>query len=133
MQTYHRQGMPIPLGLVGLDYQSAPLSVREAIAKGFHEAAQAKQAEHPFFPQGAVLLSTCHRIEVYFDRSHRSASSELVLQGLARAAGMTAGQLAPYVSIKEGRDVVRHLIEVAAGLRSMTLAKDSSRSSPGGF
>src|SRR5690606_16569581 len=82
-----------------------------------------KQAEHPFFPQGAVLLSTCHRIEVYFDRSHRSASSELVLQGLAPAAGMTAGQLAPYVSIKEGRDVVRHLIEVAAGLRSMTLGE----------
>ncbi len=126
MQTYHSsQENSISIGVVGTDYTRAPLSLRERLAGGLGrpvESGSAVDGAHSTsLPAGTVLLSTCHRIEVYFDASQVGADE--VVAALARAAQVTTDQLAPHLKVLSGRDAVRHVMEVASGLRSMTLGE----------
>ena len=127
MQNYHPSHQDsICIGVIGADYTSAPLTLRERLAGGLRVPGESGEAggdatHSPSLPAGTVLLSTCHRVEVYFDSSQVGADQ--VLAALARAAQAAPQQLAPYLNILSGRDAVRHVMEVASGLRSMTLGE----------
>jgi glutamyl-tRNA reductase len=98
-----------PVTVVGVDHHRTPVAVRErlAAANGAVQAALAARGD-------ALLLSTCNRFECWL-----GGESGAVLPMLARAAGVTESELAALAYERRGRDGVRHLFRVVAGLESL--------------
>ena len=107
--------------MAGLDHSLASVALREkfSFTKTAVADAVAEFARKPGV-QGAVLLSTCHRTELYLslEDDQNVAPDRL----LCTAAGH------PYEGyafvIREDEEAVRHLMEVASGLRSRILGED---------
>jgi glutamyl-tRNA reductase len=108
--------------VVGLNHETAPVAVREALAfppDRLPEAlagvrAQAGLAE-------AVILSTCNRVEVYGRATE--ASLDAVAAFVARFHGREQSDIAPYLYRLEGEAAVRHAFRVAASLDSMVMGE----------
>lgn len=114
------------IGLIGLNYKSAPVDVREIIAFTEDQIRQftknLKQLENVV---GVVVLSTCNRTEIYF---------HIKIDTTQDGFDMVYNRLADYknlnVSVKkhlyffEGLKTVKHLFSVTGGLNSMALGED---------
>ncbi|WP_168626015.1 MULTISPECIES: glutamyl-tRNA reductase [unclassified Cryobacterium] len=68
---------------------------------------------------GAVVLSTCNRFEVYVDSEHPDA-----IAAVADATGVDADELAKHATTAAGEGAARHLFSVAAGLESVVVGED---------
>ena len=70
---------------------------------------------------GAVLLSTCNRVELYLDAPdpERAAAHAGELLGFSPASG----ERSPALRQRTGDDVARHLFAVASGLESMVVGE----------
>jgi glutamyl-tRNA reductase len=108
----------VKVGVMGINYKSSDLSLREVIAKacerclGSESAAAAKL--------NIVLLSTCNRTEIYFsDEDLAQAHSELL--SLLREEVQVAFEHKIYSYF--GIDCFAHLAKVAAGLDSQIVAE----------
>jgi glutamyl-tRNA reductase len=110
--------------VVGVSHTSAPVATLEraviagdAQVKLLHDL---RQSEHV---AGALLLSTCNRVEIYaeVDRFHGGVATMCDL--LARHSGLPLGELtnAAYVHYQER--AVQHLLSVACGLESMVVGE----------
>lgn len=107
--------------MAGLDHSLASVALREkfSFTKTAVADAVAEFARKPGV-RGAVLLSTCNRTELYLslEGDQNVAPDRL----LCTAAGH------PYEGyafvIREDEEAVRHLMEVASGLRSRILGED---------
>ena len=107
--------------MAGLDHRLASVALREkfSFTKTAVADAVAEFARKPGV-RGAVLLSTCNRTELYLslEDDQNVAPDRL----LCTAAGH------PYEGyafvIREDEEAVRHLMEVASGLRSRILGED---------
>lgn len=101
----------------GLNYETAPLGVRERFALTTDEVTAV--LEHLELSDAAevVLLSTCNRTEVYLFGDEPDV--EVVTRALARAAGTDwpADQSFRY----EDEAAVAHVLRVASGLKSMVV------------
>lgn len=112
-----------PLLLLGTDYRSAPLDLRERVAYGAAEAEDllVHLLARPAIAE-AFLLSTCNRTEVYVrprdeDEAYRAA---LELAFVRRVPEMERpGRL----YAKRNGEAARHLLAVASGLESMVLGE----------
>jgi glutamyl-tRNA reductase len=105
------------IGVLGINFLTADLQLREAIARGAESLADKRSL---FFPHPTVLLSTCNRTEIYF------ASTDLP---------QAHGDLLAYLRnvIEEpfehrlysyfGIDCFAHLCKVTAGLDSAIFAE----------
>lgn len=107
------------LTAVGLNHQTAPLSIREKLAfaaAGLPEAvrnlARSKAA------QEAVILSTCNRTELYC-----FGESEQIIQWLAEYHQLPVEEIRPYLYTLDAQETVRHAFRVACGLDSMVLGE----------
>lgn len=104
----------------GLDWSSAGLSAREALS---FTAQQVKALDQALCAldgvEGAVLLSTCNRTEIYLSVSDDALPAPAEL--LCRTLGT---ELGPYWTHRTGRDAARHLMEVAGGLQSHIWGED---------
>jgi|GEM_PF-2249078 len=71
-----------------------------------------------------LYLSTCNRIEIYIETTHRKDALELAeVMEIFKDTPVYQG-LCNYVPVyKRGLDSVRHLFQVAAGLKSMALGE----------
>jgi glutamyl-tRNA reductase len=108
--------------VVGLNHETAPVAVREALAfpkEGLPEAL-ARVREEAGLGE-AVILSTCNRVEVY-GRSTDS-SVEAVAEFLARYHSRRLEDIAPHLYRLEGEAAVRHAFRVAASLDSMVMGE----------
>ena len=99
----------------------APLSLREKLSFTKQQTAEMVRRVRSFpHISGCVLISTCNRTELYLSCEKEEDPGEL----LCRAAGT---EYAPYrdafVTLS-GPEAVRHLMEVAAGLRSRIFGED---------
>lgn len=104
-----------------LDHETAPIGLRERLSFTQGAAAEAmKQIKKSGQPQGVVLLSTCNRTELYLSGATEINPAAL-LCGLAQGHGES---LRPAIRTAENEGAVRHLMEVACGLRSMILCED---------
>ena len=105
----------------GLEHSMAPLSLREKLSFTKQQTAEMVRRVRSFpHISGCVLISTCNRTELYLSCEKEEDPGEL----LCRAAGT---EYAPYrdafVTLS-GPEAVRHLMEVAAGLRSRIFGED---------
>lgn len=69
--------------------------------------------------RGAVVLSTCNRLEVYLDAERFHESVQRAINAIADSAGLPAEDVAGKVEAAVGADAVSHLYDVTAGLRSV--------------
>jgi glutamyl-tRNA reductase len=110
----------MPLYILGINHQSAPLDVRERVAVPADKQADAlaELVAQPGVAE-AVLVSTCNRTEVYC-----RAESEAPVRGWLQATGAKAGvELGQHLYCHAEDVAVRHAFRVAAGLDSMVVGE----------
>jgi glutamyl-tRNA reductase len=109
--------------VVGLNHDTAPVAVREALAfpKDALPAALRRVRDEAGLAE-AVILSTCNRVEVY-GRAVGAAPLDAMAAFLARAHGREPGEIASHLYRLEGEAAVRHAFRVAASLDSMVLGE----------
>ena len=110
------------LCLIGLNYKTAPVEVRERFA-----LTDPQLVENGVIPlEGAVrecmILSTCNRVEILTVISEANAEKELIRRW-AELVGETPECLEPYLYTHKGTEAVRHLFTVASSLDSMVLGE----------
>ncbi len=109
----------MPLHLIGLNHQTAPVGLRERVA--FDAAVLPRAlAELRALPgvSEAALLSTCNRTELYALADDHAP----VATWLARHAN-AGHDLDAYLYVHHDGDAARHLFRVAAGLDSLVLGE----------
>ena len=107
------------LTVIGVNHQTAPLSIREKLA---FAAAELPDAVGSLIDSDAaleaVILSTCNRTELY-----STGESAKITDWLAARHGLTAEEIRPYLYTYGCSDTVRHAFRVACGLDSMVLGE----------
>jgi glutamyl-tRNA reductase len=109
---------------VGVSHRTAPVALLEQFAMGDDERVKVLHelvaSDHV---SEALVLATCNRIEVFaeVERFHGGVSD--VSRVLARQAGATVEELAPYVTVHYEDQAVAHLFSVSAGLDSMVVGE----------
>lgn len=107
------------LTAVGLNHQTAPLSIREKLAfaaaclpEAVRNLARSNAATE------AVILSTCNRTELYC-----VGDSEEIIRWLADYHSLPIEEISPYLYTLGIQETVRHAFRVACGLDSMVLGE----------
>lgn len=114
------------LGLIGISYKSAPLEIREKYS--FTEESNLqflRQLQIDPDLLGAVVLSTCNRIEVYFH--FEKCSSDKAFDAIFRNLEFykkTDAEERKYFYKYEGDEATGHLFRVVSGLESLILGED---------
>jgi len=112
--------MTMPLAVVGISHETAPVEVRERLAFGAAEGGRALvMLREEVGVEEAVLLSTCNRTEIYLFPAHDEkvvGAAERIFEG---KAGPGEGSLKEYLFQMRGDEAVRHLFQVSSGLDSM--------------
>jgi glutamyl-tRNA reductase len=108
--------------VVGLNHETAPVAVREALAFPKERLAEAlaRVREETGLAE-AMILSTCNRVEVYGRCAEPSLDA--VAAFVARFHGKTADEIAPHLYRFEGDPAIRHAFRVAASLDSMVMGE----------
>ena len=108
--------------VVGLNHETAPVAVREAMAFPKDELGEALERVKQDAGLGeAMILSTCNRVEVY-GRSEKN-SVRAVADFLARYHGRDPDEIQKHLYLLEGEQAIRHAFRVAASLDSMVLGE----------
>lgn len=110
------------LAVIGINYRTAPVEVRERLAFGPADlpGALAQVRELPGVNEAAIL-STCNRTEIYCDLDPPDNGEPV--RWLGGYHGLAQRELAPYLFRHPEPETVRHLMRVAAGLDSMVLGE----------
>jgi glutamyl-tRNA reductase len=124
-QTSQERSDTTHVFLVGLNYRTAPLALREQLALTDDEVRRALAdllALHPAIYE-AVVITTCNRLEIYVASTQPRHSREQVETFLARLRHLPVETLRPHLYTHLGRGAVEHLMRVAAGVDSMILGE----------
>src|SRR5262245_53403288 len=114
--------MPMPVACLGFSYRNAPIQLREQLNCPLRRLAELG-SRHACLKE-LVRLATCHRIELYGCGDADADTTESILvELLGEAQGIDANAFRPYMYQHTGREAVRHLCRVAAGLDSMVLGE----------
>lgn len=107
------------LNVVGLNHQTAPLSIREKLAFAaalLPDAVSQLVSSHA--AKEAVILSTCNRTEIY-----SVGDTEQIIRWLAAYQHLDVEEIRPYLYTLGCSDTIRHVFRVACGLDSMVLGE----------
>ncbi|MFH1784571.1 MAG: glutamyl-tRNA reductase [bacterium] len=110
--------------VVGTNHKYSPVSFRERLSfssKKLRETLSLLSQKEQF--SGAVILSTCNRVEVYVsikDPQNGVRELEDFISGLY---GIDKGELSSYTYSYKKEDAVKHLYSVACGLDSQILGE----------
>jgi glutamyl-tRNA reductase len=119
---------------VGLNHNTAPLSLREKVAFPVDQIGQAVASARAWFNRStasaisheAAILSTCNRTELYA-ANHVSGGVETAIDDtahfLAQYHKLPYADLRPYLYTLPQDNAVRHAFRVASGLDSMVLGE----------
>ena len=118
---------------LGISHAMAPLAVRDRLAYDAHSlevalAAATQRTASTHWPVAElVILSTCHRVELYAATRGPHDDADACFSALASFLGETRAVdpafFQPYVRRLVGLDVAAHLCRVAAGLCSVVLGE----------
>jgi len=111
--------------LVGLNFRTAPVEVREKVSFSHEQALRAAgELRSKGILEETLVLSTCNRSEVYGVNSNANRESAAALSSyLSKFHEVQPDVLNPSLYHHYDHDVVRHLFRVAAGLDSMLLGE----------
>jgi glutamyl-tRNA reductase len=81
-------------------------------------------AKLPAVPiDGAVVVSTCNRLEIYLDATRFHDAIDSVADQIARVTGLGADEVSTMLKVRVGAPAVAHLFTVASGLDSMVVGE----------
>lgn len=108
---------------VGVNHNTAPLSIREHVAFQNETLADALRDltshQHDYGVKEAAILSTCNRTEVYCNTD----DPQRALAWLANYHKLNPQKIEPYTYTLPQQDAVKHTFRVASGLDSMVLGE----------
>ena len=107
--------------VVGVNYVSAPVEVRERLAIVEEEATGVLDTMAGIVHQGAIL-ATCNRTELYAICMGEDSINDLRLF-FGSWQGISTEDVAPYIYSYTGPEAVRHLFRVSAGIDSMVVGE----------
>jgi glutamyl-tRNA reductase len=114
---------------VGLNHNTAPVSLREQLALAPDQIGHAVQAARNWFARysdrggdEAAILSTCNRTELYA-ASRAPNPLDASAQFLAHYHALNHAELRPHLYMLPQDGAVRHAFRVASGLDSMVLGE----------
>jgi glutamyl-tRNA reductase len=114
----------VNLLVVGISYRTAPVAVLEQVAvAGPQVPALLDALLGQASIGGAVVLSTCNRVEVYAAVTAFHGGLSDIGAVLAQRAGCAPAELAPHLYVRYDAEAVRHAYRVAAGLDSMVVGE----------
>lgn len=110
--------------LVGLNYKTAPVEVREKFSiteEALAEAMRALQNEKSILEN--VIVSTCNRTEVYAVVDQLHTGRHYIKQFLANWFNMPVTEFENHLYIRENDQSMQHLFKVTSGIDSMVLGE----------
>ncbi|MGZ4994451.1 MAG: glutamyl-tRNA reductase [Methylobacter sp.] len=107
---------------VGINYNTAPVSIRERLSfpaeileSSLQELWRIKEISE------AAILSTCNRTEFYCTST--TANKQILIDWVAQSKQINAADFTPYLYCHTDSDLIRHMFRVACGLDSMILGE----------
>ncbi|MDO9168966.1 MAG: glutamyl-tRNA reductase [Methylobacter sp.] len=107
---------------VGINYNTAPVSIRERLSfpaeilgSSLQELWHIKEISE------AAILSTCNRTEFYCTST--TANKQILIDWVAQSKQINADDFMPYLYCYTDSDLIRHMFRVACGLDSMILGE----------
>ena len=111
----------MPLKIIGLNHNTAPIEIRERVVFSGERVGQAlKDVVGLPSVSEAVLLSTCNRTELYLDADDSGAAD---LSDWLKQSQNLGAELDPALFSLDRDPAIRHLFRVACGLDSMVLGE----------
>ncbi|MFP3323703.1 glutamyl-tRNA reductase [Planococcus sp. SIMBA_160] len=110
--------------VVGVNYRSAPVSIREKLSfieSELPQAMQALQQQKSILEN--VIVSTCNRTEIYAVVDQLHTGRFYVKQFLASYFDIPMEQFSQYLFLHEQDEAIDHLFRVTAGIDSMVLGE----------
>lgn len=107
---------------LGINYTTAPVSVRERLA--FPEEILRDAVTDLWQQQDiseAAILSTCNRTEIYCTTQDQGIDS--VIDWISRNRQLKQAEFQPYLYAHTDNALIRHIFRVASGLESMILGE----------
>ncbi|HVH15213.1 MAG TPA: glutamyl-tRNA reductase [Candidatus Angelobacter sp.] len=106
-----------------MSYRKAPLATLDALSfrdtpTFYNFLRKANRVD------GAMILQTCNRIELFFDAKVPSQIRSDILREWALESKFKLGELTKLVEAREGRSVIRYLVRLATGLESMLIGEN---------
>ncbi len=110
------------LELIGLNHRTSPIEVRERASMSPEQIDGALRglSGAPNL-EGAAILSTCNRTEVYLSPEQHFDPADL-RKLYCRLTGLPEDEVAPCYVLRDD-EAMRHLLRVAAGLDSQMLGE----------
>lgn len=119
-----RQVGPLHTVVVGLNYRTAPVEIREKFAVAEEKLAEAltrlKQIDSIM---ECVIVATCNRTEIYAVVDHLQICGYEIRSFLEEWFEIPRREFAKYLYIYEDRDALKHLMRVTSGLDSMVIGE----------
>ncbi len=111
--------------MVGINYRTAPIDLREKLAAGAEKTRQVLSRLRVDFPHGEfMLLSTCNRVELYSAFPiGKDPSENALIDQLAAIGSVSAEVLTGHVYVRHSAGMVEHLFRVASSVDSMVLGE----------
>ena len=110
--------------VVGLNYRTAPVEIRERLTfdeNNLRDAMQNLQNKKSILEN--IIISTCNRTEIYAVVDQLHTGRYYIKEFLADWFGMEQSEFSPYLFVYEQDGAVEHLFKVACGLDSMVLGE----------
>jgi len=111
--------------MLSANHHDLDLADIDRLSSGANELGRQVVAEDPAV-NGAVVLATCNRFEVYLDADEsegEAAATAAAYRAVAKASGADVDEVARLMRPASGEQAVSHLFEVAAGLDSMVVGE----------
>lgn len=109
--------------MIGLNYQTSPLDLREQFYLSGDDLRQALAALYGEITSEIVAVSTCNRLEFYANTADVEQTAEKIVTYLAGRVSFSVGQFESHLQKLTDQDAVYHLMRVAAGLESLVLGE----------
>jgi glutamyl-tRNA reductase len=109
------------LALIGLNHKTAPLELREKIAIGRDELAEATQELASMTGvHECMIVSTCNRVEML---AAVDGPEVKLAEFVEKKFGIAAAEVEPHLYEYRDQEAVRHLFRMAASLDSMVVGE----------
>lgn len=107
---------------VRASHEHLDLGVLDALTRNSEQLAQELSAAGSPL-DGAVVLSTCNRLELYLDAERFHDAVDHTVAAVSRTSGLAEQEVRQLLEAAMGTEVAQHLYEVTAGLRSVVMGE----------
>jgi glutamyl-tRNA reductase len=110
------------INLVGINYQTAPIEIREKAAISFERLPDALASLQQYVSH-AVILSTCNRTEIYASSAEGLDVKKESLAFIREYLQIAADDMPTFIYSMGDSTLVNHVFRVASGLDSMIIGE----------